>query len=123
MQYQRVAEGCCGNYIAFNFGANHTAAAERELEALMAGREGDVRRRNPEHNVRRRDGQQVANVLTEAVLTDEQMRTWAPVLCRKGWRLVTRFLNSNTGNMVNVLHYSAKREFRRPADLPFEWRN
>jgi hypothetical protein len=44
--------------------------------------------------------------LVEACLVDQQMHFWAPHLKEAGFKVVNRFLNSNSGNVVNVLHYN-----------------
>lgn len=125
MEYRRDVGGCCGTYVLNGFGGQWTQVAENQMLALMAEREMDVRGRNREHLVagkRPYEGRQIANVLTVAYLTDEQMAAgWAPRLKRLGFRLVTRYYNSNSGNNVNVLHRSDTRASRRNADLPFDW--
>lgn len=71
---------------------------------------------------RARAPQGIDNHLFEAALTDAQMQAgWDVVLKDYGFRLVTRFYNSNTGNYVNILHYSPTRASRRNADVPFNW--
>lgn len=129
MNYVRDAGACCGLYIAHGFGNRYSSALYEALKRQMAAREDDVRNRNGGFLVDARGGGRVANVLSQCTLTDTQMRTvgednlsWAEVLQRDGWRLVTRFYNSNSDNNVNVLHHSTTRESRRPADVPFTWR-
>jgi hypothetical protein len=129
MQYTREPGGCCGLYVANAFGPRYRENVYAELQRLMRSREENVRERNPRWLVDKRNGEQVANVLSQCTLTDDQMRSvgddnlsWAEVLQRDGWRLVTRFYNSNSGNNVNVLHHSVTRESRRVADVPFRWR-
>ena len=53
-------------------------------------------------------------LLVEAVLTDDQMENgWAPVLKDTGFKLVNRFRNGNSGNHVNVLHYTRVQRVRK----------
>lgn len=63
--------------------------------------------------------------LLEACLTDDQMLGWAPYLQKEGFKLVTRFHNSNSKNTVNVLHLLSARERTRTAKgtllMPFKW--
>jgi hypothetical protein len=55
----------------------------------------------------------------EVALTDQQMSSgWAKVLKKAGFKLCHRFRNSNSGNYVSVLLFSAGRI--RKAQ-PFEW--
>lgn len=66
--------------------------------------------------------QETFNALLEATLTDNQMRSWAPILKKKGFRLVSRFLNSNSGNWVNVLHFQPHaRRGRNAVKRPFKY--
>lgn len=94
--------GCCG--------VNHirdagTLRSEEELDNLIRGtRQGATK-----------------GMLVEIVLTNRQCqrRPELPVMIqRKGFKLVSRFLNPNSGNICNVFHYN-----RRPrsltARLPF----
>ena len=60
------------------------------------------------------------NRLVACSLTDTQMKVWAPELQKRGFRLVTRFKNSNSGNYVNVLHYTRLKRCRKKR--PFEWK-
>jgi len=59
------------------------------------------------------------NHLIKVVLTDQQMLMWAETLKKKGFRLVTRFLNSNSGNHCNVLHLTTGAKTR--TKRPFKW--
>lgn len=46
------------------------------------------------------------NSLVEAVLTDSQLDGgWRPILAEAGFKEVSRFFNSNSGNYCTVLHY------------------
>ncbi len=122
MQLINDGAGCCGiSHIHDFYGAptgNNDAARLDELLAKFqnhgaADEAGRIARgyREP------RKG------LIVVSLTDGQMRGgWAPILKERGFRLVTRFLNSNSGNHVNVLHktYGNTRGVHRPA-RPFEW--
>jgi hypothetical protein len=56
----------------------------------------------------------------EACLTDTQMMFWAPHLKEAGFKVVNRFLNSNSGNVVNVLHYNPAGRRKIPA-APYKW--
>lgn len=66
-----------------------------------------------------------ASRLLEACLTDHQMVGWAPYLQEAGFKLVTRFRNSNSENTVNVLHLLSARPTTKTArgKLPrlFKW--
>lgn len=53
-----------------------------------------------------------ANRLMEVTLIDSQLKRWWPELRKRGFRQVTRFRNSNSGNNVTVLHF-----IRKPAPL------
>ena len=129
MEYTRDAGRCCGLYIAFGFGDRPTAETEATLKRLMSEREADVRNRNPGRLVARPArgwfpgrAARIANVCTQVTLTDAQMASgWDRILKDMGFRLVTRFDNSNSNNHVNILHHSATRASRRPAELPFRW--
>lgn len=56
----------------------------------------------------------------EACLTDQQMVFWAPIMKEIGFRIVNRFLNSNSGNCVNVLHYNPAGRRKLPP-VPYKW--
>ena len=58
--------------------------------------------------------------ILEACLTDEQMMKWAPHLKESGFKVVNRFLNSNSGNVVNVLHYNPAGRRKIP-EAPYKW--
>jgi hypothetical protein len=58
--------------------------------------------------------------ILEACLTDRQMQGWAPHLKEVGFKVVTRFPNSNSGNVVNVLHYNPAGRRKIPA-VPYKW--
>lgn len=58
--------------------------------------------------------------ILEATLTDAQMMFWAPHMKEAGFKIVNRFLNSNSGNVVNVLHYNPAGR-RKIAKAPYKW--
>lgn len=58
--------------------------------------------------------------ILEATLTDHQMTSWAPHLKEAGFKIVNRFLNSNSGNVVNVLHYNPAGRRKLP-EAPYKW--
>jgi hypothetical protein len=61
--------------------------------------------------------------ILEATLTDRQMMEWAPHMKEAGFKVVNRFLNSNSGNVVNVLHYNPAGEEgeERVGKVPYKW--
>lgn len=65
--------------------------------------------------------------MLEACLTDSQMMKWAPYLQEAGFKLVTRFRNSNSENTVNVLHLLSARPHTQTArgklPRPFKWKD
>lgn len=58
--------------------------------------------------------------ILEACLTDEQMIKYSLILKNKGFKVVNRFLNSNSGNVVNVLHYNPAGR-RKIVKAPYKW--
>lgn len=119
MEYVRHGAGCCGISHVYVF----DGATEADLDAIL--------RRHDTSN----DHGTGAGRLLEAVLSERQVnpnfgrnRTmvveaiweqggWAPVLFRKGFRLVSRFNNSNSGQNCYVFHRHP--DFMRLIDLPF----
>lgn len=66
------------------------------------------------------------NLLMEVVLNDTQLveqKCLAPILKEFGFKLVTRFLNSNSGSWCNVFHLETAPEQAKFKPLPFEWSN
>lgn len=60
--------------------------------------------------------------LFEVVLTDQQMQTYSEAMKEKGFRLVNRFYNANSGNYCNILHlavHQPRGKSRRPR--PYQW--
>ena len=107
---------CCGMSHLSRFGPN---PSREQIDRLILDRIAAVPGRVANHGNAPRG---LDNHLFEAVLTDNQMQVgWAAVLKEYGFRFVTRCYNSNTGNYINVLHYSPTRASRRNADLPFDW--
>lgn len=90
---------CCGMVHLYNFSsyrgidsdANRTLYLQQEtmlaLDYLSDG-EDDNRGR-----------------VVEVVLTDDQLQQWANAVKEVGYVPVSRFLNSNTGNVCTVFHY------------------
>jgi hypothetical protein len=89
--------GCCGMRTAYSFGRPN-AEGIRQLEAKMLDYD---------------DAGHRGNILLEVVLTDQQLNQengeWVRQLRRHNFRRVSRFLNSNSGNICNVFHYIPNR--------------
>lgn len=95
---------CCGvkHVHDFDLPERDTAALDRVLKAVCpAG--------NP-------------NRLSEVVLTDGQMQQgWGPILRARGFRLVARWRNSNSGNVCNMFVMVPTELSMEDADLPWIW--
>ena len=96
--------GCCGVEHIYDF--SHSPNAEVVASALT----GIVSDRTCDCG----ECSEVAAFMAEAVLTDYQAftkhanftpSTWHEVMLSVGFKRVTRFLNSNSGNYCNVYHY------------------
>lgn len=84
----RHGGNCCGishiyRFVDYNPSKEQVTDVEREVKSWI--------RRNPSR-------------LLEACLTESQMGFWAPTLQALGFKIVNRFVNSNSYNTVNVLH-------------------
>lgn len=92
---------CCGIKHVVGFGEAFTDYRGMELDQ-------NVEDYLEEYGNCNKDNKTTFNGLLEATLTDQQMAAgWAAELKKRGFRLVTRFKNSNSGNYVNVLHYTS----------------
>jgi hypothetical protein len=107
--------GCCGMMHIYAFENGPRPYLLRLLDTQM--------RDWVEENYASAAGEKTFNVLLEAVLTDDQMANgWAPELKQRGWKLVTRFFNSNSGNYCNVLHYTPHEpRGRNRTPRPYAW--
>lgn len=56
----------------------------------------------------------------EAVLTDQQMQKYAPIMKKVGFTLLYRWLNDNSGNYCNLLVWSPMGSTDL-GKLPYEW--
>ena len=91
-------EGCCGILILNGVGYSDT---DDGAEALVKELNRVVLRNGPY-------GQLVTKNLTDNQLSYSAMKeVFLPEIFKRGWRLVTRFRNPNSGNIVNVFHYTA----------------
>lgn len=66
------------------------------------------------------------NHIVEIVLTDDQLRSrnnfWLKELKKRRARRVTRFLNANSGNMVNIFHLKIGKAPRDKIDPDDPWK-
>src|SRR5688500_7758877 len=119
----RTAHGgdysCCGVSHLSRFGATPTDEEIARMDQLIQQKLDNLYARN-QH--RPGEPENKTNHLFDICMTDDQLRVgWDRTLKQKGFRLVSRFFNSNSGNFVNVLHYSPTRATRRIEELPFDW--
>lgn len=110
MNWDEHGGGCCGMTHVYGFDNRPNEKLLNKLDKILAnytGRYSDSADGcDCEFCVKERERMKTFNALLEAVLVDEQMFTWAPELRKRGFRLVNRFFNSNSGNYCNVLHFT-----------------
>lgn len=111
MEIRRHGGGCCGidHIVGFQYGVLSPLDVENFNRRIS--------------NWKRR----YASRMLEACLTDSQMRNWAPHLQKVGFKLGPRFRNSNSRNIVNVLHLLSARQdtctFKGTLPRSFEWKD
>lgn len=93
--------GCCGITHCFNFGPTPDERRLRSLDDILANW-----RQRKYYNLEEQHLKSF-NAALECVLTDNQLANgWARELKLRGFKVVHRFLNSNSGNYCNVLYYT-----------------
>jgi len=102
----RIVHGgrCCGINHIYGFGANET---KERLKSLID--QSEFRRRS-------------RGMVLEVVLTNPQCKKYPnhpKWLQELGFKLVTRFVNPNSGNICNVFHYN-KYPKSLTSNLPFK---
>ena len=122
--------GCCGVTHIYDFRDQSERAVERlkrHLTSFLNDQYPDVQEDGYEGETDYDgwDAKFVSNgkkfsCILEACLTDQQMMFWAPHMKEAGFKIVNRFLNSNSGNVVNVLHYNPAGR-RKVAKVPYKW--
>lgn len=92
--------GCCGMTHVYEFPDLKTDCTEKgNREAAIDGFLSTVTQTDTRHYAN------TGSHLYEVVLLDSQLRSgWLYVLQKAGFRRVSRFLNSNSGNICNVFH-------------------
>lgn len=107
MEIDQHGGECCGASHIFNFG-RWSSEAEREL----------VRIRDRRLEYWEEDEDRLPSHLFEVVLTDQQLcddnRAWVVALKRCGFRFVTRWYNSNSGNYCNMFVWNRAARTRKP---------
>ena len=110
MYIQEDSGGCCGiKHLCRVGGAMNTETAQTKLDVL------DSIVANRANN----------GVLITMSLTNQQLalkgtrEVFVPGIKERGWQLVTRFLNPNSGNIVNVFHYTSNLRTAKVRNLPF----
>lgn len=94
---------CCGiRHISGFYGS--VANIERELQRLMA--------QINDYETRTR------GLLVECVLTQAQRKKHGKTLEDAGFKIVTRFINANSGATLNVYHYAKHRVGERKVKEP-----
>lgn len=122
--------GCCGVTHVADFGPAPKEAALRRFKTIVETFADDLYDGACRNGLEgewvedswdgwKSNGKKFSCIL-EACLTDGQMRGWAPHLKEAGFKVVNRFLNSNSGNVVNVLHYNPAGRRKIPA-VPYKW--
>lgn len=114
--------GCCGILHLYDFSGSEVSV-EKQLDKILASwieEEYDEAFREcscgfcpPPPDPK------TFNALLEVVLTDSQMQMYGQLLKKRGFRLVTRFKNSNSGNYCNILHYTPCEP--APTKPPYTW--
>lgn len=111
---------CCGISHWIDFGGSVTADELRSLDRLI-----ERAKERKYEGERRSDWSEYTcgfSHLNEVVLTDNQMMTWAPELKKRGFRLMHRFFNSNSGNYCTVLFYNPYGpRGRNRVKPPYKW--
>lgn len=95
------AYSCCGmRHLAF-FDDYWTQMNEDLAVQLMTDERARVADQNEVDDL----DESISDLLFEAVLTEDQMMTWREPMRRMGFRVVTKFQNLNSDNVVYVLHH------------------
>lgn len=123
MYINNHAGECCGIRDIEDFESRYRRGPlERHLDESMANEVEEVL------DGLRVDGEEPpenGSILFTAVLTDQQLTNnedLVRLLKKKGFTLVNRFRNLNSGNICNVFHYTQRKSLsRRKKDLPFNW--
>lgn len=109
--------GCCGVTHLHNFGDYTTPRVVAELDRILQLAKDFRERKN--------DGtfyETGFSHLYEVVLTDYQMREWAPILKERGFKLGPRWYNSNSGNYCTMLFFNAHGpRGRNRTKTPYVW--
>jgi hypothetical protein len=115
---------CCGITHVIGFEHAPTRNLKNSLNMILrTWREDMYEGRYNDDTGEYEDVPDTFNCVLEATLTDDQMvNGWAPEMKARGFKLVNRFKNSNSGNYVNVLHFSpAEPRGRNRVKRPFNW--
>jgi hypothetical protein len=118
MRMRKHGGGCCGITHLEGFLAYPIEETLKQLNRKMELFNG------PRRYWRRNTGQKDFNVALECVLTDQQLSgkrrysyqaegtgtTWKEELDKRGFKLVFRFKNQNSGNYCNVFYYTPSGE-------------
>ncbi len=117
---------CCGISHLYEFPLLADKAwLDREVDHWMESLDKSHRENNREYNYYNDEGVDTIpqnfkfSHLIEVTLTDHQLIPWKDLLKKKGFRHVSRHLNHNSGNYVNLLllETGAKNKKKRP----FKW--
>lgn len=130
MNIEAHGGGCCGVTHIYNFWKQNEEGVKelkRDVVRFLDWQydNPDVRiggyeaEEDPEDWANRPTNKKFSCIL-EACLTDDQMMFWAPHMKEAGFKVVNRFLNSNSGNVVNVLHYNPAGRRKLPK-VPYKW--
>jgi hypothetical protein len=125
MNWEDHGGSCCGVTHIVNFGDVATKrVAINQIRSTISDHQEEYSEEDYddegepyENNYRKRAH------LYEATLIDVQLTAndnrWAKALKEVGFKPVSRFLNSNSGNVVTVFHLNYGQTFTPP--LPFSW--